>query len=62
MMQQERDFDDQPAQAMPSGPSGYSFDENMADPFGSKKPAVMNSPAKRDPMEMGGGGSYGAAS
>ena len=30
------------------GGAGYNFDENMADPFGSKK-AVQNSP-------VGGGG------
>ena len=36
---------------MPS--AAYKFDEDMADPFGSKKPTVMNTPPKRDPM--GGG-------
>ena len=38
----------------PSGPSGYNFDDNMQDPFGSKKPTVMNTPPKSNPL--GGGG------
>ena len=33
-----------------SSGAGYNFDENMADPFGSKKTAVQNTPP--------GGGSH----
>lgn len=31
-------------------PSSYNFNENMQDPFGSKKPTVMNTPPKSDPF------------
>ena len=30
--------------------SSYNFNENMQDPFGSKKPTVMNTPPKSDPF------------
>ena len=46
-------YQDDPYDQPPQAPSSYKFDEDMADPFGSKKPTVMNTPPKREPT-LGG--------
>jgi hypothetical protein len=40
---------------MPSNPTSYNFDEEMPNPFGSKKAAVMNTPPKNNPKASMGG-------
>ena len=51
-----------PYEEQPPTKGAYDFNEDMADPFGSKKAAVMNTPPKSNPMAGGGmGGGGGAA-